>query len=121
MKLVIREAETVAAKRRMAAAEKVFSSEISQVEVVRAIRRRRGDRTARDAEAVLAEVELVALDQQARHAAAQLMPTSLRSLDAIHIATALGLNLPEVVFVGYDKRLQGAAEAAGLKIESPGA
>ena len=121
MKLVIREAETVAAKRRMAAAEKVFSSEISQVEVVRAVRRKRGDRAARDAEVMLAEVELVALNQQARHTAAQLGPTPLRSLDAIHVATALGLNLPEVVFIGYDRALQAAAEMAGLKIESPGA
>lgn len=120
MKLVIRETETVEVKRRLAAAEKVFSSEISQIELIRAVTRRKGVRAADEARSLLAEVELVALDQQARHVAAELEPDALRSLDAIHIATALGLNLPDVVFVGYDRRCQEAAAAAGLQTESPG-
>lgn len=53
--------------------------------------------------------------------AADLEPAALRSMDAIQVATALALNFPDVLFVGYDKLCQGAAAAAGLEIQSPGA
>ena len=51
--------------------------------------------------------------------AADLEPEALRTLDVIHLATALSLG-PELgaMFV-YDKRLRDAAEAAGLAVEAP--
>jgi predicted nucleic acid-binding protein len=45
------------------------------------------------------------------------MPASLRTLDAIHVTTALwgGLDI-----IGYDNRLNEAAREAGLTVYSPG-
>ncbi len=45
----------------------------------------------------------------------------LRSLDAIHIATAVRLRLLIDAFVTYDKRQATAAREAGLRVVSPGA
>ena len=99
----------------------MWSSEISEIEVIRAARRRRGERGAKDARYLFTGVELVAPDRQIRSMAADLEPAALRSMDAIQVATALALNFPDVLFVGYDKLCQGAAAAAGLEIQSPGA
>jgi predicted nucleic acid-binding protein len=42
----------------------------------------------------------------------------VRSLDAIHLATALRVR--PASFVAYDKRLADAARTAGLSVEMPG-
>ena len=54
--------------------------------------------------------------------AADLEPPTLRPIDALHLATALTLRLPEG-FVTYDHRLADAdaAQSAGLAVFSPGA
>lgn len=121
VKLVIREAESSSLRAELLRAERVWSSEISEIEVTRAARRRRGERGVHDARYVFTGVELVAPDRQIRSLASELEPASLRSLDAIQIVTALSLNFPDVVFMGYDLRCQEAAAAAGLEIQSPGA
>jgi len=43
----------------------------------------------------------------------------VRSLDAIHLGTALTVRPVLTSFVTYDKRLLDAAQAAGLPIDSP--
>lgn len=45
----------------------------------------------------------------------------LKSLDAIHLTSALRLRRELVAFVAYDKRLLAAAEQAGLPVAAPGA
>ena len=49
----------------------------------------------------------------------KLDPISLRSLDAIHVATALEIGSELGKFYCYDIRLKEAAEAQGLNVESP--
>jgi predicted nucleic acid-binding protein len=51
--------------------------------------------------------------------AAMLPPAELRSLDAIHLATAsqLGASLARVVT--YDERMAGAAQALGWTVAAP--
>jgi uncharacterized protein len=49
-----------------------------------------------------------------------LKPVSLRSLDAIHLATALSLGREIAGVVAYDERLLEAAVHARLRIWSPG-
>lgn len=44
----------------------------------------------------------------------------LRTLDAIHVAAAIGLD-DDAVMVTYDRRQRQAATAAGLEVRSPGA
>jgi len=46
-------------------------------------------------------------------------PAGLRSLDAIHLASALTLGDELDAFVTYDARQADAARAAGLTVESP--
>ena len=59
------------------------------------------------------------LDDAIANVAAALRPPLLRTLDAIHLATALAL-LPELdAFVTYDDRLAEAARAIGLPVVRP--
>ena len=60
------------------------------------------------------------LDASLASAAGRLAPPALRSLDAIHLATALDLVLDLEAFVTYDARLAEAAAAAGMATVSPG-
>lgn len=62
---------------------------------------------------------LLPVDEQVLEAAAYLEPARLRSLDAIHVATAISLGEGLGAVYAYDERLQEAALAAGLRVESP--
>lgn len=46
-------------------------------------------------------------------------PVTIRSLDAIHLSTALSIRRSLTSFVTYDKRLLDAAVTAGLPVASP--
>ena len=63
-------------------------------------------------------IALVAVDDPILRDAAALEPSRLRSLDAVHFATALSLDGLEAV-VTYDLRLQSAAVQAGLEVRVP--
>ena len=52
--------------------------------------------------------------------AARLEPADLRSLDAIHLATALRSGDRLTAVVTYDQRLSAAAERHGLRVLAPG-
>ena len=69
--------------------------------------------------AVLDHINLVDLDQRVRMLARTVTSATVRSLDAIHLATALRFRPSLTSFVTYDKRLLDAAQAAGLPIDSP--
>ncbi len=64
---------------------------------------------------------LVPLDAPVLEAAQALAAAELRTLDALHLATALSLEADLGVLVAYDRRLLAAATAAGLPARSPGA
>ncbi|WP_433711568.1 hypothetical protein ACQP2U_35780 [Nocardia sp. CA-084685] len=59
------------------------------------------------------------MDGIVRANAAAITPATVRSLDALHLATALGLAADLSAFVTYDKRLGAAAEAADLTWVAP--
>ena len=61
---------------------------------------------------------LVDLSRDVRDLAAQVAP-ELRSLDAVHLATALSIGV-DLDFVTYDNRQAAAARAAGLRVVQPG-
>ena len=63
---------------------------------------------------------LLALDDEVRRSAVTIGRDSLRSLDAIHIATALAVGDRDLQFVTYDERQADAARQAGLKVVQPG-
>ncbi|MFZ0214391.1 MAG: type II toxin-antitoxin system VapC family toxin [Candidatus Dormiibacterota bacterium] len=104
-------------------AEPVVSSVLIEVELVRAVRRVAPDRV-QDARDALRFVNRVALDAEIVRRAADWPESSLRALDAIHLATALQLGIAldgEVGIVAtYDERLRHAATAHHLLVASPG-
>jgi predicted nucleic acid-binding protein len=94
------------------------SSGLLWTEALRACRRYGGEevRRARDG---LAGLALLPVDERILEAAAYVEPAGLRSLDAIHLATAISLGDGLGAVYAYDQRLQEAATAAGLRVEAP--
>ena len=97
----------------------LVSSALAQVEVLRSCRRI-DERLLEQGHAVLAEVDFVPLDADILGVAAELPDPGLRSLDALHLASALFLDPDLDTFVAYDQRLLTAAGAAGLAVAQPG-
>jgi predicted nucleic acid-binding protein len=94
------------------------SSVLLEVESFRALARHSPGAIAR-LHSVLDLVELVELDSGIRILAQTIAPATVRSLDAIHLATALRIRGQLTSFVTYDKRLADAAAAAGLTVDAP--
>jgi uncharacterized protein len=68
---------------------------------------------------VLDLIDLVDLEPGIRILAQTISPATVRSLDAIHLATALRIRGQLTSFVAYDKRLADAAAIAGLTVDMP--
>jgi uncharacterized protein len=117
VKLVVDEAESARVFRWYVEVERVATSRIGVVETIRASSRRAHDAGYRDR--VLDEVEIVELSGEIARVAAGIGPPLLRTLDAIHIATALALGPELDAFVTYDDRLAEAARAIGLPVVRP--
>ena len=118
VKLVAREPGTPQLVEQIRADPEIVSSALAWTEVVRAVRRS-GGRTVR-AEAVLERIALVPIDDGVIRSASRLSPAGLRTLDAIHLATALSLEGDIAAVVSYDVRLAEAATVAGLEVRAPG-
>jgi predicted nucleic acid-binding protein len=117
IKLIAQETESEALARAVSGLTSQASSELAVVEVNRRARYFGPAAEARSRD-VLADTRLRPIDRAILDHAAQLDPLRLRSLDAIHLATALSLDGLDV-FISYDERLNHAASAAGLNVESP--
>jgi predicted nucleic acid-binding protein len=59
------------------------------------------------------------VDHDVLERAARLAPAELRTLDAIHIASALSLGADLLAFVSYDDRQRAAARKVGLPLVRP--
>ena len=68
---------------------------------------------------VLDQINLIDLGPNIRILARTAKPVTVRSLDAIHLGTALHSRSGLTSFVTYHKRLLEAARAAGLPVDSP--
>ena len=118
VKLIAPEPETAALVEQLRGDPEVVSSSLARVEVVRAVRRT-GGRLEHEAHAVLDRIALVPIDDGILNRAASLEPRDLRSLDAIHLATALLLRDDLDGLVTYDLRLAQAAKDVGLEVPAP--
>lgn len=121
VKLVSQERETAALRAWLAGPagpDVVTTSTLGAVELLRAARRLEPD-AAPEAERVLASVAQVSLTPSIMRAAAGLDPPPLRSLHALHLATALAIGSSLTELVAYDLRLLEAAVAIGLSTLSP--
>jgi len=120
VKLVVREPESVALMEFLREHPDRVSSALALAEVPRALRRARfGAAERRRAREVLARVALVDIDRRALAAAAAIEPPTVRTLDAIHLATALALREDLAALVTYDRSLAVAAERADLPVQAP--
>jgi predicted nucleic acid-binding protein len=120
VKLVITEPESEALLGLLSSREDLVSSAVAVVEVVRAARRASDSpKAAARARDVVRAVHLLAVDLKVLERAAELEPSSLRGLDAVHLASALSLEDELAAMVVYDQRLSAAAEAAGLQVLAP--
>jgi predicted nucleic acid-binding protein len=94
------------------------SSVLTEIESFRALARYAPEAAAR-LPVVLDLINLIPLDPPVRILAQTARPATVRSLDAIHLGTALHAREALTSFVTYDKRLLDAASAAGLPVDSP--
>lgn len=97
-----------------------IESVYEEVEVPRAIRRVAPDALAA-VPATLARLYRLEIDAAVRSSAAALAEPYLRTLDAIHVATAAGIGADLQAFVSYDELLLQTAGKLGLPVGSPGA
>lgn len=95
------------------------SSELARVEVLRSCRRM-APATLPAARTLLLRLDLVPLTGAVVELASDLDGVHLRSLDALHLASALLLGDAMSTFVAYDQRLLAAAAEAGLDVVQPG-
>jgi uncharacterized protein len=121
VKLVVREAESDALAAWLAGNTDVrrVSSALVRVEVPRAVLQG-GDITRLRAQMVIGDLVQMPLTPALLDEAGTLT-RSLRSLDAIHLASALRVSDDLRAFVSYDKRLLAAAQEVGLPTAAPGA
>jgi predicted nucleic acid-binding protein len=93
----------------------VSTSVLAEVEVLRNLRK---FQVAAD-DAMLG-FYLIALDDDIRRRAVDISIGTLKSMDAIHVATALTIADRDLEFITYDDRQAEAARSAGLKVVQPG-
>ncbi len=120
IKLVVAEPESAALRSAIARWPQRATSTLLRTETIRALRRSGNTRHVPAARRLLKAVRMVRIDEPLLDRAADLEPGELRTLDAIHLASALEIGQDLGVMVAYDIRLKAAAEAYGLAVESPG-
>jgi predicted nucleic acid-binding protein len=119
VKMVVAEPETPALMKFLAGWPHRVSSTLARVEVLRAVKRTKAvPSVRRRATRVLARLALVRIDEPVIIGAARVGPPELRTLDAIHLATARSLD-DVAGIVTYDARLGRAASHARLRVFSP--
>jgi uncharacterized protein len=117
VKLIAIEAETAALRQELRRWPDRASSLLATIEVTRTARRLGGHAPA-IAVGVLAGLRLLAIEPIVP-AAAQIGATRLRSLDAIHLATAASISRQLGALITYDQRMISEAQTLGLPVLSP--
>ena len=118
VKLAVEEPESGALRHYLRRRRPIVSSALARTEVVRALLLE-GDEALARGRAVLASVELIRINDRILNAAALLRPAEMRSLDAIHLATAQGLATDLARVVTYDERMLDAAQQLGIRTAAP--
>ena len=120
VKLIVREPESTALAEFLQGHSERVASALSLTEVPRALGRAGfGAAERRRAREILTRVALVDVDRRTLAAAAALDLPTLRTLDAIHLATALTLREDLAALVTYDRRLAAAAKRADIEALAP--
>jgi len=118
VKLVIDEPESVALRKYVRRRRTLMSSALARTEVARAVMSE-GPQAIQRGKEVLESVELLRINDRVLESAGTMMPVELRSLDAIHIATARMIRHELAQFVTYDVRMAAAARDHGMNVARP--
>jgi uncharacterized protein len=118
-KLVVKEAESTALRQwLLEGARELVSSDLTRTELLRAVRRTAPDQAVL-ARRVLEELTLITVATSTFETAAHLDPALLRTLDALHLSSALELVDELEGLVTYDDRMADAARAHGITVFAP--
>lgn len=118
VKLAVREPESGALRRYLRRRQPLVSSALARTEVLRALLPVGEEAVARGRN-VLRLLDLVRLSDRILTAAGTMLPMELRSLDAIHLASAGELGRDLRVLITYDERMAAAAKTLGFRIAQP--
>jgi len=118
VKLAVAEPESAALRRALSRRQTLVTSALARTEVARALLAL-GPEAVRRGDEVLRRLQLLRVNDRVLSDAGRLEPAELRSLDAIHLATAqqFGTSLRRVVT--YDARMADAARALGWSVSAP--
>lgn len=118
VKLAVAEPESAALRRRLRRRRPLVSSALARTEVLRALLPG-GPAATSAGRAVLATLDLVRVNDRVLTDAGALEPADLRSLDAIHLATARRFGTDLGLLVTYDDRMLAAAAHLGIRTAAP--
>jgi predicted nucleic acid-binding protein len=118
VKLAVREPESNALRTHLRRRRPLVSSALARTEVARALLPL-GDQAVRRGLDVLSTLDLIRINDRTLIVAGELQPPELRSLDAIHLATAQQFDTELNHVVTYDDRMATAARALGVRVISP--
>ena len=118
VKLAVREPESAALCRYLRRRRPLIVSALARTEVARALLSLGPEAVRRDQD-VLARVDLVRINDRVLDPAGAMPSAELRSLDAIHLATAQQLGADLARIVTYDDRMAGAANQLGFTVTRP--
>jgi uncharacterized protein len=118
VKLAIAEPESPALRRYLSRRRPLVCSALARTEVTRALLPAGAEAVARG-QAVLRRIQLVRINDRVLNDAGQMQPNELRSLDAIHLASARLLGNALRMIVTYDERMAAAAHATGWSVATP--
>jgi len=117
LKLITAENESVAMREWCSTHDSIWSSQLLRTEAIRAASRL--GISSDDVETALETVSLITPSVATFYSAGHLMPHTLRSLDALHLATALEIGDDLEGVVAYDERLISASREASLVVVTP--
>jgi predicted nucleic acid-binding protein len=118
VKLILEEPESAALVGSLHSEDRHVTSRVAMVEVMRAATRHGGVPSER-LHAVLDALDMIELTEEVASRAGSIGPGDLRALDAIHLASAIGIRRELAAFVVYDERIGAAARVLGLPVAAP--
>ena len=118
VKLAVREPESAALRRYLRRKRPLITSALSRTEVARALLPFGPDAVARGDD-VLRRLDVIRVNDRVLRAAGALLPLERRSLDAIHLATAIEIGADLSRVCTYDDRMAAAAADLGLAVVAP--
>ena len=118
VKLAVREPESALLRTYLRRRRPWVSSALARTEVIRALLPL-GPAAVERGHDVLGRLQFVRINDQVLRSAGELEPPHLRSLDAIHLASALEFESDLRHVVTYDDRMIESAHQLGLKTATP--